>query len=156
MILNWCRTSPHTLPLPKRAHAGDAGLDLAVIVDRSLNAHGVGYREETGEIVVYPGALVNFETGFAVEIPPGFYGQVAVRSSIGKARWFLASSGVIDSGYRGTIMAPLLYLGAEPYTVAHGARMVQMLVLPVPSIQCHEVTSLSPSPRGTGGFGSTS
>lgn len=167
LSLRWQRLGDHTLPLPSKAHADDAGLDLAVIVEPSLRAPSVGFHfaelvDHGGSvewtlprITVYPGALVNFDLGFAVEIPPGWYGQLAVRSSVGKARWFLASSGVIDSSYRGGLRLPLLYLGEEPFTVEHGQRMAQMLLVPVPRVDCVEVSELSPTVRGAGGFGST-
>ena len=153
LALRWQRLGDHKLPLPSKAHADDAGLDLAVIVGPSLQAPSVGFVD--GHITVYPGALVNFDLGFAVEIPPGWQGLIKVRSSVGKARWFVASSGVIDSSYRGGLRLPLLYLGEEPFTVEHGQRMAQMLLLPVPRVDCVEVSELSPTVRGAGGFGST-
>ena len=105
--------------------------------------------------MVSPGTTIVFRTGWAVEIPSGYYGQIVVRSSIGKAGWDIESSGVIDASYRGEIMMPMIYRGTGLVRVDHGQRMAQMVILPVPRVECIEVESLSDTPRGTGGFGST-
>lgn len=153
--LKWKRMGEHTLPLPKRAHDGDAGLDLAVIVDRFYPNHTPATADRIG---VSPHTLIVFRTGWAVEIPAGWFGLIVVRSSIGKAGWDIESSGVIDSTYRGEILLPLAFRG-DPLNsaryVANGQRMAQMLLLPVPRVDSVEVSELSPTARGEGGFGSS-
>lgn len=154
--LKWKRMASN-LPRPRRAMPTEAGHDLAVIVDGMPETEQVGYHID-GDLpwlTVYPGAMINFGTGWAVEIPPDYFGLVRVRSSVGKARWVLASSGVVDPSFRGEVRIPLLYLGAEPYRVRHGDRMAQMLILPRPDVEDEEVAELTPSLRGAGGFGST-
>lgn len=143
LTLLWKRIGEHKLAVPRRANPGDAGVDLPIALDGvpSLN--------------IYPDKTIVFRTGWAVEIPHGWYGQIVVRSSVGKAGWDLESSGVIDSGYRGEIMMPMIYRGEAPVTVEHGKCMAQMLVLPVPHVESVEVASLSDTVRGAGGFGST-
>lgn len=153
--LRWKRIGEHNLSVPSRAHDGDAGLDLAVIVDENTTA--VAYSRSlrpVPRIEVYEGR-VDFRTGWAVAIPPGWFGLIVPRSSTGKAGWDIESSGVIDSGYRGEIMLPLIYRGAESVRVEHGQRMAQMLILPVPRIDGIVVDELDATTRGSGGFGSS-
>lgn len=157
ITLKWKRMGDHNLPVPRRAMPTEAGHDLAVIVESCLNAPLAAYAaDEHGPyLTVYPGALVRFRVGWAVEIPPSHFGLVKVRSSVGAARWFLASSGVVDASYRGEVKMPLLYLGAEPYHVRHGERMAQMMFIERPDVEDIEVADLGPSQRGEAGFGST-
>jgi dUTP pyrophosphatase len=157
ITLKWKRMGDHDLPVPRRAMPTEAGHDLAVLVESRLNAPLTAYGADHvgGLLTVYPGALLVFRTGWAVEIPPDHFGLVHVRSSIGKARWVLASSGVVDPSYRGEVMLPLLYLGTGPYRVRDGDRMAQMMIVPRPRVEDVEVDALSESTRGEAGFGST-
>lgn len=159
VLLKWKRCGSHTLPVPTRANVGDAGLDLPVVVDKDTEPVYGSFSRTLGEVPVLDvynsSGLIVFRTGWAVEIPPGYYGQIVVRSSVGKAGWDIESSGVIDSSYRGEIKMPLIYRGEETGRVEHGRCLAQMLILPVPHIECVEVDALSDTARGEGGFGST-
>ncbi len=159
LTLKWKRLGSD-LPMPRRVRPEEAGHDLAVIVTPDMRGENFAppihlTPEETPRITVYPGALVNFATGWAVEIPPSHFGLVHLRSSIGKARWVLASSGVVDPTYRGEVKIPMLYLGAGPYTVTHGDRLAQMMIVARPNVEDVETATLSETSRGAGGFGST-
>ena len=125
--------------IPKYAKAGDAGLDLVVTT----------IKDE-----VYQ---VTYGFGIAVEIPEGYVGLVFPRSSIKKTDMVLSNSvGVIDSGYRGEIMATFKKLAgtvSQKYFV--GERAAQLLIIPYPQVEFEEAETLSDSDRGTGGFGST-
>lgn len=98
-----------------------------------------------------------YGTGIAVEIPDGYVGLVFPRSSIYKTGFSLTNSvGVIDSDYRGEIMAKFAdtYLGdVEGYEV--GDRICQMIIMPVPEVEYVEVEELSETERGCGAYGST-
>ena len=158
LTLKWKRCGEHALPVPARANAGDAGLDLAVIVDAHTSSAVARSRtlDPVPKLTIYDGSsIVVFRTGWAVEIPPGWYGQIVVRSSIGKAGWDLESSGVVDASFRGEILLPMRYRGEGDYLVEHGQRMTQMVILPVPHVESQEVAELSPSTRGAGAFGSS-
>ena len=159
LTLKWKRLGSD-LPMPRRVRPEEAGHDLAVIVTPEMRGENFAPPihpdpADPPRITVYPGALVNFATGWAVEIPPSHYGQIRVRSSVGKARWFLASSGAVDPNFRGEIKVPMLYLGAEPYTVTHGDRLAQMMIIARPNVEDVETDTLSETQRGAGGFGST-
>lgn len=141
--------------MPSRAHDGDAGFDLSVIVEQFYPNHLPGPH---GRIGVSANTLITFRTGWAVEIPPGWFGLIVVRSSIGKAGWDIESSGVIDSSYRGEIMIPMVFRGSQldaKRYVSQGDRMAQLLLLPASAVDCQEVTELSTTARGNGGFGSS-
>lgn len=157
LTLKWKRCGDHALPIPARANAGDAGLDLAVIVDAHTDSAGAWSRTlgPVPRLDVYDASIIVFRTGWGVEIPLGWYGQIVVRSSIGKAGWDLESSGVIDAGYRAEILLPMRYRGDGEYRVEHGQRMAQMVLLPVPHVESQEAAELSPSGRGAGAFGSS-
>jgi dUTP pyrophosphatase len=128
--------------LPSRAHAGDAGLDL-----HAAEAATIG-----------PGERATVATGIAVEIPDGFAGLVLPRSGLA-ARHGIAlvnAPGLIDSGYRGEIRVLLLNTDrSEPFDVAPGDRIAQLVVTPVTEAETVEVAELTASVRGEGGFGSS-
>ncbi len=129
------------LPTPRRAHEGDAGVDLHA-------------REET---TLTPGAWAAIPTGVAVAVPDGHVGLVAPRSGLAarNAISVVNGPGVIDAGYRGEIKAVLINHSETAVTLRRGDRIAQLLVLPAPAWEVEEVASLEDSPRGEGGFGST-
>jgi len=129
-------------PLPKHAKPGDAGLDLTT--------------RET--VTLLPGDTRVVGTGVAVEIPEGYFGLVVPRSGLGSRGVNLSNcAGVIDSGYRGEIRAPLHnnHRVGAPVVIKRGERVAQLLVLPYVSCECVEVDELGETERGTDGFGST-
>ena len=143
MKIRFKRLSPRAEE-PKRAHAGDAGFDLVAV---SLRV------DDDGAVV--------YGTGVAVEIPEGYVGLVFPRSSVAKKDMVLSNGvGVIDSGYRGEIMAkfrlvdPLLK-HEEYHWYDVGERICQLVVMKLPDVELEEADELSDSERGDGGYGST-
>lgn len=130
--------------LPIRAHKSDAGLDLTT-VGISLESN------ECGQTVVV------YHTGLAVEIPEGHVGLLFPRSSIADKSMFLTNSvGVIDSGYRGEIMAKMhVTTDARPAMYGVGEKFVQLIIMPIPEVTVIEAAELSESERGENGFGSS-
>ena len=128
--------------LPMRAHDGDAGLDL--------------YAAEAATIA--PGERASVGTGVAVALPPGTAGLVVPRSGLA-ARHGIAlvnAPGIIDAGYRGELRVLLLNTDrAEPFAVAVGDRIAQLVVVRVAPLEPVAVDDLPDSPRGNGGFGSS-
>jgi len=122
--------------VPTYAKEGDAGLDL-VATSMKLD----------------PG-FTEYGVGLAVEIPVGHVGLIFPRSSISAKDQQLANSvGVIDSGYRGEIKLRFVDRGPLAYEV--GDKIAQLVVLPYPKVEVEEVSELSSTDRGDGGFGST-
>jgi len=135
------------LPMPSRAHDGDAGVDLFSALDVELA----------------PGQRALVPTGIAVAIPHGMVGLVHPRSGLA-ARVGLSivnSPGTIDAGYRGEIKVALINLDPETLIVVHrGDRIAQLLVQRVELPELVEVTSfdeagLADTSRGDGGHGSS-
>jgi len=100
---------------------------------------------------------VTYKTGIAIEIPKTHVGLVFPRSSIRRTKLTLSNSvGVIDSGYRGEIMATFNYSNSTSDEIYEtGDRICQLMIIPNPKIKFIEVDELSETDRGTGGFGST-
>jgi dUTP pyrophosphatase len=131
------------LPLPAYACPGDAGLDLHAAETVTLKAGG-------GRAAV--------PTGVAVAIPDGYAGFVLPRSGLALRHGvgLLNSPGLIDAGYRGELKVLLVnHDPVTPVTLARGDRIAQLLIQRVERAVLDEVTTLPPSERGTGGFGST-
>ena len=128
--------------LPSRAHPGDAGLDLHAAEGATLA----------------PGERASVGTGIALEIPEGHAGLVLPRSGLA-ARHGIAlvnAPGLIDAGYRGEVRVLLLNTDrAEPFTIATGDRIAQLLVTPFAEATPVEARELTASERGNGGFGSS-
>lgn len=124
--------------MPKQGTAGAAGFDLTAV---SLKV------TET---------TLKYDTGIAVEIPPGYVGLVFPRSSVCKTGLSLANGvGVIDQDFRGSISL-VFYKGAELIEAySYGDRIGQLLIVPIPAVEFMEVDELSETERGAGGYGST-
>lgn len=132
--------------IPSYAKEGDAGMDLTSISKEY---------DKDGNVV--------YDTGLSFEIPTGYVGLLFPRSSNAKKDLSLANSvGVIDSGYRGSVLLKFKAancfgtrdkLGLETYEV--GDRIAQIIIIPIPKIEFEEVKDLSITERGEGGFGST-
>ncbi|NND84402.1 MAG: dUTP diphosphatase [Acidimicrobiia bacterium] len=129
------------LPLPTRAHAGDAGLDLRASESVSLD----------------PGARSLVPTGLAVAIPEGYAGLVVPRSGLAVRHGIgvVNGPGLIDAGYRGELKVILVNHGEEPVSFDRGERIAQLVVVPVLVGEVVEVDELPDTDRGAGGFGST-
>jgi dUTP diphosphatase len=129
------------LPLPRYAHPGDSGLDVAAGLDLTL---------QPGERRLVP-------TGLRVAVPDGFEVQVRPRSGLASKRGLtvLNAPGTIDSGYRGPVQVLLVNLGQDSVTVQRGQWIAQLVVAPVVRARVQVVDELPPSARGEGGFGST-
>lgn len=90
-------------------------------------------------------------------LPPGYEAQIRPRSGLALRNGItmLNSPGTIDADYRGEVKVIAINHGEEPWTVAHGDRMAQMVISAVPNLSVREVDRLDETERGEGGFGST-
>lgn len=142
MVVRFCRLRPQAV-LPRYMTAGAAGMDLSSAAD--------------GAIILEPGARVGVPTGWALELPQGFEGQVRPRSGLAaKVGVTVANApGTIDSDYRGELTVLLVNLGRERHVIAPGDRIAQLVVAPVVQVTVEEATDLSQTVRGQGGFGHT-
>ena len=133
------------LQLPDHHSEDAAGLDLVAALPAGV------------ELVLEPGKRALIPTGFAIELPRGYEGQIRPRS--GLAHKFgvtvLNSPGTIDADYRGEIGVILINFGEQPFAVARGARIAQLIIAATARIAFVESVTLGESSRGVGGFGST-
>lgn len=131
------------LPLPRYATAGAAGLDLPAAVP--------------GERVLAPGERTLVPTGFRLELPAGYEGQLRPRSGLALQHGIVLPNapGTIDSDYRGELQVILWNTGSEPFVLRRGERIAQLVIAPVSRVELELVGDLADSARGDGGFGHT-
>lgn len=108
-------------------------------------------------VVIGPGETAFIPTGLAMEIPRGYAGLAYARSGLACKQDLAPANkvGVIDSDYRGEFMIALHNHGSQSRTVSHGDRIAQLVITPVYTPGFMEVSELSDTQRGAGGFGST-
>ena len=92
-----------------------------------------------------------------MSIPDGYEGQVRARSGLALRHGVtvLNSPGTIDGDFTGEIGVVLINLGHEPFTVAPGDRIAQLVICPVARAELVPVAALAETRRGAGGYGST-
>jgi dUTP pyrophosphatase len=134
---------PHGADLPLPAYATEWAAGMDVVAAESLT--------------LAPGARHAVATGFAIAIPHGFEVQVRPRSGLALKHGItcLNTPGTIDSDYRGEVKVILANLGSEPFEIARGERIAQLVPAAVQRARFEEVADLDETSRGAGGFGST-
>lgn len=125
--------------VPDYAHEGDAGLDLYASEGASIPA---GQRER-------------IKTGISMEIPDGYVGLIWDRSSVPVKKGLKTMGGVIDSGYRGEILVPVVNVSGENVEVMQGEKIAQIIIQPFEQVEVEETDGLGESARGEGAFGSS-
>lgn len=134
--------SHHSLPQYETAQS--AGLDLKAFLPE-------------GPITLKPLQRGMVKTGLFMELPAGFEAQIRPRSGLAlkKGITVLNSPGTIDADYRGEICVILINLGSEDFVINDGERIAQMVIARHEQAQMIEVTELTDTQRGAGGFGHT-
>ena len=120
-----------------------AGMDLCVAID--------------SPVILAPGERTLLPTGLAMEIPPGYEGQVRPRSGLAlkKGLALVNAPGTIDADYRGEIGIIIINHGQEPVEFLHGDRIAQLVIAAVTQANLVETIELNDSIRSSGGFGHT-
>jgi dUTP pyrophosphatase len=131
------------LPTYQTAHA--AGLDLLAALPDAV------------PLVLQPGQYTLVPTGLSIALPEGFEAQVRPRSGLAAKHGVtvLNAPGTVDADYRGEISVLLINHGKTPFTIRRGERIAQLVIASVTQAELVPVTTLSPTARGSGGFGST-
>ncbi len=131
--------------IPQRATAESAGYDLCACLEESK--------------LIYPKEIVKIPTGIAAQIEGDencvllIYARSSTATKKGLAP--VNCVGVVDKDYRGEIIVPLINQSSELTSIAPGERIAQLVITPVFLPEVKEVSELSETERGTGGFGST-
>ncbi|WP_405165654.1 dUTP diphosphatase [Nocardia sp. NBC_01499] len=130
------------IPMPARAHHGDAGVDLCT----------------TEDVILEPGERVLVGTGVAVALPVGTVGLIHPRSGLAAKTGLsvVNTPGTVDAGYRGEIKVCLInHDPRTPIELRRGDRIAQLLVQRVELVDFLEVDTLDETARGAGGYGSS-
>lgn len=137
------RVRPSDLPLPKYQTASSAGMDLLADLAEPVQLAPLERR-------LIP-------TGLSIELPADHEAQVRPRSGLALKQGLtcLNSPGTIDADYRGEIGVLLINLSNAPVVLQCGDRIAQLVIAPVVQATWDEVTVLTETARGEGGFGST-
>ncbi len=111
----------------------------------------------TEPVVLQPGRRTLVPTGLHIELPAGYEAQIRPRSGLALKHGVtvLNSPGTIDADYRGEIQVLLVNLSDQPFEIKRGERIAQMVVARHERVQWTEVSELSDTARGAGGFGHT-
>jgi dUTP pyrophosphatase len=133
------------LQLPAYASEDASGMDLVAALPAGE------------EVVLAPGSRALIATGMAIELPKGFEAQIRPRSGLAlkDGVTVLNSPGTIDADYRGEISVILVNFGDKPFVVRRGAPIAQLVVSSVERVALISSARLTPSVRGSNGFGST-
>ena len=129
--------------LPRYETGASAGMDLRANISEPCTLQPLGR------------AII--KTGLFIELPLGYEAQVRPRSGLAAKHGVtvLNSPGTIDADYRGEVGVILVNLSNDPFTITNGERVAQLVIAKHERPVLMEVTELSDTSRGTGGFGST-
>ena len=129
--------------LPTYGSSEAAGADLYACIE--------------ADVTILPGQTVMIPTGLSMELPRGYAGLIYARSGLACKHGLAPANkvGVIDSDYRGEFIVALHNHGDQPQTIRYGERIAQLVITPVFTPGFMEVSQLSDTRRGEGGFGST-
>jgi len=152
------RIGDHALPIPTYATDGAAGFDLRNAGPRVVLPCAWFQYPSLRTRDPMPGANTPMwlPIGFAIEIPPGYEGQIRGRSGLAAKHSVVAfHPGTIDSDFRGEPKVALVNWGTEDFVIEPGDRIAQLVIAPVARALLVEVDALSETVRGEGGYGST-
>ena len=127
--------------VPSQKHASDIGYDISSSNDVTLKSNEV--------------TLVN--TGIAINLPQQCAGFVLPRSGLSTKHkiTLINSPGLIDPGYTGELLVPLMNYGDKDYSIKAGDRIAQLVLVNTHGVDFKVVDSLPETDRSSGGFGST-
>ena len=140
--------------MPYRSSAGAAGWDLFAYIDQPLVIEPlIRFRGEDEHFR----APYMIPTGVCVELPPGTFWDVRIRSGLAAKHGLVLANGaaVIDEDYRGEVFVPIVNMSNQAYVVQPGEKIAQAILLRYEVQEFQVVDELSETARGTGGFGST-
>ena len=109
------------------------------------------------DVLITPHTTKLIDTGWAMEIPIGYFGAIFARSGLATKEGLRPANcvGVIDSDYRGPVKVALHNDSDLSRIVTNGERIAQLVIIDYFEIDFQEVKELEDTDRGTGGFGST-
>ena len=130
-------------PMPAYATPQSAGMDIRANLTEPV------------ELKPFERKLI--PTGLYIALPEGYEAQLRPRSGLALKHGLtlLNTPGTIDADYRGEIGVILVNLSTEPFTIADGERICQMVIATHAHVEWEAVETLDETERGAGGFGHT-
>ena len=125
--------------IPHYNHDGDAGMDVYSVDD----------------VILWPNEPVAVPTGISIELPKGYVSLIWDKSGLALKSGITTMAGVLDSNYRGEYKIVLFNTTNQYHYIKKGEKIAQILIQPIIQAEVEEVTELSETTRGSGGFGST-
>jgi dUTP pyrophosphatase len=127
--------------MPEYAHKDDSGADLFA----------------SEEVTIHRGEICMVDTGLKIELSDGCEAQIRSKSGLAAKHgvYVLNSPGTVDCGYRGPVKVILHNVGKADYAIHPGDKIAQIIIAPYIQGTFREVSELSETARGEGGFGST-
>ncbi len=137
-------------------HVSDSGSDIGLPSYATEHSSGLDLRTSE-DVSLEPGEYRLIPTGFAIEIPEGFEGQIRPRSGLALKHGIacLNSPGTIDSDYRGEVKVLLINHGKETVKFLKGERIAQLIISRYERVQVEIANDLGQTVRSSGGFGHT-
>ncbi len=127
--------------IPKKQHPSDIGYDIY-----SVN-----------EYSIFPKKVTKIETGVSIELPENYAGFILPRSGLAAKHSITSinSPGLIDPGYTGELIIPLINHSENTYILKKGDRFAQLVIINVENVSFNSVDVLNKTDRSNKGFGST-
>lgn len=123
-------------------------------VYKSDNAAGFDLAAST-HVDLKPGETRLVPLGWAFEIPEGYELQIRPRSGVSLKTPLRVVLGTVDSDYRGEVSVIVHNTSVNTESISYGERIAQGVLNKVPRARFLQMTELSSTNRGTGGFGSS-
>ena len=148
LLIKYLPDTDRHFPVPEYHTSGSSGLDIRAYLPEKERDQGRRIR---------PGERSLISTGFAIQIPDGFEGQIRARSGIALNYGIHLANGVgtIDSDYRGELSVVLLNSGPKPFVVEHRSRVAQLVIASYERVILTIVDNIPKTTRNDSGFGST-
>ncbi len=124
--------------IPTKAYDNDAGFDLKTREDFTVPA----------------GGSYTTDTGVHIALPDGYCGLVVAKSGL-NVKHGITSTGLLDSGFRGSLKIKLYNYSKYDYQFKAGEKISQLVILPIPAVELEVVEELDDTERSDRGFGSS-
>ena len=174
LILKFKRLTK-TMTVPTKAHETDAcfdiyadipnetykimkkDFDIGEIFNSMFSNSDATITESGNGLAIPPHKTVKVPTGFATNIPHGYWAAVFARSGLATKQSLRPANcvAVIDEPYTGEWFIPIHNDSDEDQIIHHGDRIAQFTLLPYYATKLTEVNELESTDRGDGGFGSS-
>jgi dUTP pyrophosphatase len=144
---------------PSKANASDAGIDFYIPNESLLKVTGDMITTYEDQIIIMSRGRVLIPSGIKANVPEGWSLVAANKSGVATKSGLLFGAQVVDSGYQGEIHLSLINTSIDPVSIFAGQKIIQFMVVEVPTVTIEEVPldELFPvvTARADGGFGST-